>query len=653
MNQVWLLENIRDFYCKFSSMNESECLSNVVYSCFSDNCFDEITTNILCINENCQSKITQCLLNEECGSLYLDYLENKDSCYETQFISSNETCRCKQEGDNDNYYDNSIYSNECQDLCQECNQNSYNDIPLLANDASSSSLFLDIFSCLFQDCSTEYNEYIKPDISISNIVNDIEQECNYSLDDELCSNLYVLCWADYDCFNAFFVNYDNLMNILSNNANLINNNFLVQIQTDFEIINKSISKYHCDSNFNGYSSNDFVCNDIFYNLIDCILNKCIFENDDNICYSSSCKEEINNCLYVDNEEFNTVRIEDNPAICYQGLYWLSWTYFNKDNNNIILDYIQYIESDNIDCNANSNTIQCYYYNIVAYCIKNICTDSFWNIIDCIFKNECIGSTDSIDSDFDYSLSGTTLNIFNDDDICLIGTYRYLLELRLDNEYNACQVDFYKYFNCKTFGFAPNNSTLYLQDLTSYNNYNNLYGQNCIIGETDVGFIDGLLYFYPDCSKKVTVKNAPAENDRIFIYMVSIYQDIDLFNKRDESGYNYYPWTTATLDEELISDKTYTGNVADPVALPWDGEYLFGICTSNTAWSTNGWEYTSYTSLSPTNSPTNEPTQPTTANPTINPIINPTYSPTNDDTDNSAYNIHLFFVYFLVSFVVFV
>ena len=648
MKEIWLLENVRDYYCKFASQNETECLSNNVSSCYADNCFDAITRNFLCINENCQSKITQCLTEQECGSLYLNYLENKQNCYDTRFTTSNGTCRCRQNGDPIAYYSYfPQYKGECQDSCDECDQDSYEYVPITLQNASSSQLFVDIFSCLFQDCSFEYDWYITPDISASNIVNDI-QTCDYSLD-ALCLDSTALCWADYDCFNAFFVNYDYLMNILSNNNNLMKNNFSVQIQTNFEITKKSISKYHCDPQFKDDSLDNFVCNDIFFNLIDCILNKCIFENDNNNCYYSSCEQAINNCLNIeDNSVFNPTRIEYNPAICYQGLYWLSWTYFNR-NNDINLEYLQYVDGD-IDCTAKSDTAQCYYYNIVGYCIKNMCTDSFWNVIDCIFENKCIDTSDN-NENIDYSLSGTTLDIFNDDKLCTIGTYRYWLWLDV-TDYNACQLDFYKYFSCNVFQYPPNNSTLYLQDLTSYSDYNNLYGQDCDASSANTGYLNGSLYFYHDCSSNYSDFYGRPPNDWTAIYIVATQRDINLWNRRlNASGLGYFMWTSSFISSSSrIDGKRYSGLLEQIGFTYYDVEYLFGECASGVLsknWTRYNW--TAYTSFSPTNSPT---TEPTTNQPTIS--LSPTITPSESDSATTNYcNIVLFFAHVTFFFVLLV
>ena len=92
------------------SSDDTECLANSVYSCYESNCFIAETTDLLCINENCRNKITTCLQDEDCGSLYLNYLKYKQDCYNTYYVPSGVSqCRCKQEGDSDTYYDDKFF----------------------------------------------------------------------------------------------------------------------------------------------------------------------------------------------------------------------------------------------------------------------------------------------------------------------------------------------------------------------------------------------------------------------------------------------------------------------------------------------------------------------------------------------------------------
>ena len=516
------------------------------------------------------------------------------------------------------------FSESCINSCNKCEKDSYHRISseqlclsLTGNDCPSS--FLDIFSCFFTNCTAEYDEFIKPDISNSNMVDDIET-CNYYFNNNQNSNssyLYSLCWSDYNCFNAFFVNYDNLMNILSNNIDLLKNHLSTQIQTNYDILNGSINKYHCDSNYNNYIGN-ITCNDIFYNLMEGILNKCIFENDNNICYWSSCQTEINSCVYADDDQsFDDTVIESNPALCNQGLYWLSDTYFNKNNNDITLEYIGYIDDTNIqnmDCNDNSNVIQCYYYNIVGYCLVNMCPNTFWNIIDCIFKNECIGNGgNNYDyNNLDYSLSGTTLNIYTEDDICLIGTYRYYLSISA-GAYNVCQRDWYKFIGCDLLQIKDN-STSYTQRLTAYSNYSQDIGKTCEGSSTNNGFVNGSFYVYPYCSNKLfsTSNNPSDENDRIHIYIVAIFKKP--FNSDYRSNYLAY----RPSPKEFAP--SYGGYCFGTITADQSEEYVFGECKSDTDWSAGA-----YTSKSPTTSP---PTSPPTAIPTEPPTPPPT-----DATEN--------------------
>ena len=42
-----------------------------------------------------------------------------------------------------------------------------------------------------------------------------------------------------------------------------------------EILNKTVTKYYCN-----WIGSNVTCNDKFYNLMNCISTKCIFENDE-------------------------------------------------------------------------------------------------------------------------------------------------------------------------------------------------------------------------------------------------------------------------------------------------------------------------------------------------------------------------------------
>ena len=187
-----LLDNIKQYHCKYRSINGTQCeegdtLMNT-YNCYKNNCFEEKTDNVLCINTDCTTQISNCLIgsdNGECGRMYLEYLDFKQSCYDAAFVESGSNrCRCRQEGDGDTYYVDTAYdqSPDCINNCDQCDVESYSYLSKLCTDDNCPQEFLNILGCIKSNCTEEYNQYINQSINISNYINDIEL-CGY---DVLC-----------------------------------------------------------------------------------------------------------------------------------------------------------------------------------------------------------------------------------------------------------------------------------------------------------------------------------------------------------------------------------------------------------------------------------------------------------------------------------
>ena len=494
-----MLDNIRECHCQYGSINQTACSDgnnlNGIYDCYKNECFEERNANLLCINSQCNQRIAECLLDKDCGRYYLRFLEQKEICYDDAFVASGDNrCTCKQEGDADNYYEQTNYNLNptCISKCDQCEQDSFEYLSQLCTNDNCPDQFIDILACIKNNCTDQYNEYIKPKANVTNFIDEIES-CSY---DSLCESVLLQCWSDSDCFSDFFLQYDVIMDIWLNSIYTLSNDLLFTI-TNANISVRMINKYFC--NYIGYNT---TCNDIFFELIECILNECIFENVDN-CFWSSCSSELLGCIgpYA----------SSHAGRCNQALLWLSYTYLpaNGINDEVILEYIDEVdEALDIECKQNDDNLQCWYFNVVGYCMINKCIHEFWKIVDCVFENNCRGNGGT---DLKYRSSGTSTTKYP---ICKRqSSSRDLRYMDITNggsgwiqpfapvipPLNGCRRDWFKLEYCK-WQYLPAPS-LFLGNATSVksvNEYLNAYNFTDCPFNRSIGSHNLTMAIYVDC-----------------------------------------------------------------------------------------------------------------------------------------------------------
>ena len=565
-------------------MNASRCnngdeLSDV-YQCYKDQCFDEKTTNILCLNEYCDGKIRACLQSNDkaCGELYLSYLRQKQDCYDSVYEPSGlSRCRCRQEGDINAYYEptEGDYDDNCIAACNQCVEQSWGYLSQLCTTDKCPEEFLNILGCVMKNCTEDYNKYVAPNKTEANYINEIE-DCGY---EELCETMLLRCWADEECFKAFFGGYDKIMDILLNNIYLLRNDVLFTI-TNFTILTASIDKYFCT-----YPDYDITCNDIFWDLMECILNQCIFENQSN-CFWNSCSTELLGCIGPHATLY--------PARCNQALLWLSYTYFpgNGMDNTVILEYVNKVDAaTEIGCTDESEDLQCYYYNVVGYCLLNKCLDEFWDVVDCIFMNRCLGDDTK---KIDYKLSGTSRGKY--ESICVRDSWSYLI---LYSDYhggplNACQKDWFRLAYCK-WSSKPE-SSLFLNNASSIDSVNDYLISE---GFTQCPFnrsLDITMAIYPNCLEGII-------GPLLGVWIDSMVIHVDWISYDEETRAN--TWNMVKYRNYRDVTVPVSGSADDPNSSPYDLNYGDLIRSEDT--TKKGLKCEIVNTSEPTMFPTAEPT----------------------------------------------